>query len=505
MSENNRETMKNSEIQLDICSILRALLKDWWMIVTAGLVGVFCAYIITGITYTPVYTSSTTFIVYSKGATSSLSNLTTASNMSETFSEVLNSNLLKKKIKEELNLSYLPGKIETVLVEGTNLMTLKVSASSPEEAFKILKSALNNYTEITDYVLNNVVLDILEPPKVPKAPSNTVSTREIEKKYALIAMCLMAALLAVIDYFKDDIKNEKQVEQKLDTKNFATIYHEVKNRTLRGKIRKTRKGLLVTDPTNSFAFVETYKKIRTKIMYQAKQEKGKVILVTSVMENEGKTTVATNLALTLAQEGGNVILVDCDMRRPATYKILEKKPTQSQEIGEYLNGKISSKQLLQWDEEHGLYLVIGSRHYPDSTEMVSGNCMRALIEATKAISDYVVIDTPPTSLMADAEILAEYADFSLLVVHQSMADARSVNDTIDMLEESKSELLGCIYNDVKTGIFRGRVALGGYGYGAYKSYKSYYGKYGYGKYSYRKHTSEKEKELPDITMRNEDE
>ena len=91
-------------------------------------------------------------------------------------------------------------------------------------------------------------------------------------------------------------------------------------------------------------------------------------------------------------------------------------------------------------------------------------------------ADYIVIDSPPTSLMVDAEILAEYADVSILVVRQGMASAGSINDTIDVLENGHSEFLGCIYNDVKTGIFSGKRALGLYG-----GYQYIYEKYGYGK------------------------
>ena len=483
MQENSKSTLQNSEMPLDIYSLLRALVKDWWMILTAGLIGAMIAYMMVGSAYTPSYTSSMTFIVSSKGATSSLSDLTAANEMAETFSEVLNSRLLKKKVQQELNLSYLPGTITTSVVNGTNLMSLKVSAPSPEHAFKIMKSVLNNYSEITEYVLSSVVLDVLEAPQVPMAPSNPIVAKDVMQKYAIIAMGLMAALLALIDYLKDDIKNEKEVELKLDTKLFGTIYHEVKNKSIRGKIKKIRKGLLITDPTSSFMFVENYKKLRTKLMYKTKTEDAKMILVTSVMENEGKSTVATNIALALAQKSNKVVLVDGDLRRPAIYKILEKKLKQTQEIGEYLDGAISTEELLHCEEKTGLHLLIGSKHYSNSTEMVSGEQMRNLMKAVKSIADYVVIDSPPTSIMADAEILAEYADVSLLVVRQGMATARYINDAIDILEDGSSELLGCIYNDVKTGVFFGKRVFGKYGYGGYRYG---YGKYGYGRYDHAK-------------------
>lgn len=478
MQESSNSTLQNNELPLDIYSIIRALLKDWWMILTAGLIGAMIAFVMVGSAYTPTYTSSMTFIVSSKGSTNSLSDLNAANEMAETFSEVLNSRLLKKKVQQELNLGYLPGTINTHVVEGTNLMSLSVSAPSPEHAFKIMKSVLNNYSEITQYVLENIVLDVMEAPQVPMAPSNPVSADAMMKKYALIGMALMAALLALIDYLKDDIKNEKEVEQKLDTKLFGTIYHETKNKTLRSKLKKTKRGLLITDQISSFMFVENYKKLRTKLMYKTKQNNLKVILVTSVMENEGKSTVATNLALALAQKSDKVVLLDGDMRRPAVYKILEKKLEKQQEIGEYLNGNIPIKNVVHYDENSGLHLLIGSKHYPNSTEMVSGERMRSLMKAVRTLADYIVIDSPPTSLMADAEVLAEYADVSLLVVRQGMSETRYINDAIDILEGGHSELLGCIYNDVKTGVFSGKRVMSGYGYGGYK--------YGYGKHGYGK-------------------
>lgn len=486
MQESSNTTFLENELPLDIYSILRAWVKDWWMILTAGIVGAMIAYMMVGSAYTPTYTSSMTFIVSSKGSVNNLSDLTAANEMAETFSEVLNSRLLKKRVQQELNLSYLPGTIVTNVVEDTNLMSLSVSAPTPEHAFKIMKSVLNNYSEITKYVLNDVVLDVMEAPSVPMAPSNPVVARDMIKKYSLIGMGLMAFLLALIDYLKDNIKNVKEVERKLDTKLFGTIYHEVKNKTLRSKLRKKKKGLLVTDPTSSFQFVENYKKLRTKLMYKTKQDKGKVILVTSVMENEGKSTVAANIALTLAQKSDKVILLDGDMRRPAVYKILEKRLKREQEIGEYLNGNIPLEGVIHYDKNSGLHLLIGSKHYANSTEMVSGERLRTLMKAVQRLADYVVIDSPPTSLMADAEVLAEYADVSLLVVRQGMASARFINDAIDILDGGHSELLGCIFNDVKTGVFSGRSVLGGYGY-KYGYGRYGYGKYGYGKYGYGKH------------------
>ncbi len=499
--ENSKNLTQKEEMDLDFYSLIRAILKDWLMILTAGLLGIIVAFFMAEMAYTPRYTTSMTFIVSSKGATSSLSDTSAANAMAETFSEVLNSRLLKEKVKDELNLGYMPGTIRTSVVAETNLMTLSVSAPSPEHSFKIMKSVLNNYTEITDIVMRNVVLDVLEAPQVPYSPSNPISRRDMMKQYALYAMILMALFLAVIDYLKDDVKNEKEVEKKLDTKLFGTIYHEEKNKTLKAKIRKKKRGLLVTDQRNSFMFAENYKKIRTKLLYRAKTKNTKVILITSVMENEGKSTVAVNLAVTFAQKVGKVLLIDGDMRRPASYKILEKTLTKEQEIGEYIKGNTSMEQIVVKDDAINLYLAIGTHPYSNSTEMISNRRMKEFIEWAKNEFEYIIIDSPPISLMADAEVMAEYADVSLLVVRQGMSRTRDINDAIDMMERGNSELLGCIFNDVKTGVFTGKKVWGGgfgygygYGYGSrYSRYGTYghYGRYGKVKQPPSKHTARK--------------
>lgn len=491
MSDLRNET--SEDLSLDIYSIIRDVLHDWWMVVTAGFVAVMCAYIVLGSGYTPQYTSSATFIVSARGATNAAaSDLSVTKTMADTLEQVLESEILMKKVKADLGLSSFPAKVDAAVIPETNMMTLRVTADSPELSFRIMKSILENYTLVTDYVMNSVVLSVLEAPVVPYAPSNPLSVRSVLKKVFLYASVAMAALLAVFSYLRDNIKNEKQVEAKLDTKLFATIYHEEKYKTLRAKLlksKKTKKSILINDPLRSFLFVETYKKIRTKLIYKSQKEGCKIILVTSVMENEGKSTVAANIALALAQKKENVMLIDGDLRRPAQYKILEKKLTPEQEIGGFLAGKNTLDQVLIKDMNTNLFMIIGSKKYQNSTEMVSRDRTRSLFAAIRRKMDYVIIDSPPTSLMADAEVLAEYADMSLLVVKQGVAQTRDINDTIDILEDGGSNLLGCVFNDVRTGIFTGKK-IWSYGYGGYRRYGRYhnYG-YGYGDYYGKKEKS----------------
>lgn len=459
--------------QLDLPTLCRDLVRHWWMILSAGLVGVMGAYLVLQLLFVPVYTSSATLIVSARGGSGAASDLSATNTMTETFSQVLDSSILKKKVQEQLGLDHLPGEITTQVIPDTNLLTVQVSTRHPREAYEVLRGVLDNYDQVTSYMMKNVVLRELDPPTVPTAPSNAPNQRSVLKNAFLAGAVLMALTLAALSYFRDTVKNQGDVAAKLDTRLYLTVYHEQKYKTLSSRLKKAKQSILITDPTSSFLFVETFKKLRTKLMYQAEKKQCRVLLVTSVAENEGKSTVAANVALALSQKMERVVLIDGDLRRPAQHKLLSKPVPPSGELSSFLEGKIPADNLLLRDRNSPLNLILNTKSCPNSTELVSGERMRGLIDAVRNMSDYVVVDTPPLTLMADAEALAEYADVALLVVRQDLSLARQINDAVDILESGHAQLLGCIFNDVRTGPFSGRSGGYSYGYG--------YG-YGYGRY-----------------------
>ncbi|MCD7734435.1 MAG: polysaccharide biosynthesis tyrosine autokinase [Clostridiales bacterium] len=471
----------------DVFSVVRDLIHDWWMILTAGLAAVMVVWLFLQMIYVPTYTSSATLIIAAKSSTGgAVSDLSVSSTTAETLAEVLNSSLLKKYVMEDLGVDELPD-IEASLVSGTNLMTLQVTSESPESAFRVLRSILDNYDQVTSHILSNVVLSELESASVPTSPSNSVNTRSNLFYAFWVGAGAMALLLAVFSIQRDTVKTEKDVSRKLDTRLYMSVYHENKYKTLKSRLRRSKKSLLSTGASTSFLFSETFKKLRTRLMYQSEKTGAKVLLVASVGENEGKSTVAANIALALAQKMERVVLIDGDLRRPAVHKMFSKPVPPSGELSAFLSGEIPVDDLLQQDRDSGLNLILGSKNCTNSTELVASDAMRALVEVLRSRSDFVVIDSPPMAIMADAEVLAEYADMALLVVRQNMTLAPQVNDAIDVLEGSHAQLLGCVFNDVKTRIFSGnrKWSYGyygyghgyGYGYGRYKrGYGAYYGK-----------------------------
>ena len=460
------------DIKIDIYDVMRDLIKDWWLIILIGISTAMCAYIAANLIYEPTYATSATFVVTTKGSNDIYTNLSAANTVAETFTNIFSSSILKKKVAEDIGYDYVPGMIKAKVINETNLFELTVSASKPDMAYRIITSIMENYTSITNNVFGNAILDVLEAPEIPMRPNNTMDYTKIMRYSFCLGVVAMSAVLMWLSITRDNIKNESQVAEKLDSKLFGVVYHENKYKTLKAKIIHKRKSILITSPTVSFSFVESIKRMRSKLEYKLSENGSKVLLITSLLENEGKSTIATNLAISLAQKSFNVLLVDADFCKPSVYKILDKNVEKEQEIGECIIKKGDLKDALSFDETTGLYLLIGSRLYKNSTDLIAREPFEKLIHVSKKIMDFIIIDAPPISVSVDTEILADIADVSLLVIKQSTARTKSINDAIDYLAGSNSELLGCVYNNVHMNALGRRLE-----YGNKYSNKYYYGNY----------------------------
>jgi capsular exopolysaccharide synthesis family protein len=348
-----------------------------------------------------------------------------------------------------------------------------VAAPNPEIAYRIILSIMGNYTSVTSHVYENVILDVLEAPSIPMYPDNPQDIKRIMKISLWVGAAFMAMVLGLLSMFRDNIKNEEDINRKLDIKSFGVVYHENKYKTIRSRMQKRKKSILITSPTVSFSFVESIKKIRAKFEYKASLNHGNVLLVTSVLENEGKSTIAANLALSLVQKSKKVLLIDADFSKPSIYKILSKEVEEQQDLGAYIQDKTKLEDILMVDENTGLFLMLCGRTYKNSTDLVMRETFKELISITKEVMDYIIIDSPPISASADTELLSDIADASFLVVKQSFAKAKMINDAIDTLSEARAKVLGAIYNNVHDNAF-GKSKLG---YGHKYSHKNYYGYY----------------------------
>ena len=444
-----------------IFSVIRDVLKEWWVILCIAISVSFLSYIGAYLLYQPTYTSSTTFVVSAK--TSSMGaygNLSEVQKLTDTFQTVMDSQVLKKKVAESLEMEAFDGTVGISVVPETNLLTVTVTSDSPEIAFQLLNGLLDHYQEVGENVLGNVVMEVFEEPNYPSVPNTVFDGKDVMQKAFLVAFAAMVVLLAVLSYLKDSVKLEEEVTEKLDTTLFGVLEHESSYRNAKAFIKRQKKKILMTEPAVSFSFVETVKKMRTKLMYFSRKEDAKVILVTSVMKKEGKSTVAANLALSMAQKGEKVLLIEGDLRKSALAEFLGVEVPEGAGITGDLDTVDLSKAVFQMDDS-SLYLLTNGGVHRKSTEFLVSETFVNFLAQMREEMDYIIIDGPPAKGRADAEVLVRLVDCSLLVVKQNYAKVPFINDTIDMLNSYGSGVAGCIFNDVYTS---GTLSSSGYGY-----------------------------------------
>ena len=386
------------------------VLRRWYLIAAVALIAAMGVYTVTELTYEPQYSTETTFVVSMQESSASVfQNLSATSNLATMFSEVLNSSLLRKTVNESLAPEQFNGRIEAAAIAETNLLTMRVTASDPRIAFLATQAIIDHHREVSYQVMGDIVLEVLQQPRVPGAPSNPMRALGNAKRAALYSAIGMCALLAAVSVMRDTVRSAQEARRKLDCRVLAEIRHERKYRTLRALLRHKKTSILITNPLTSFSYTETIRTLRRKIE-QHMPDGGKTVLVTSVLENEGKSTVAVNLALSLAQKHQRVLLLDCDLRKPACCKILDLAWIGSGTADAARGITEAQKAVRAYGEGRSLDLLLEVRSVHGSAEIAASDSMAALIAWAKAHYDVVILDTPPMSAGPDAECLAELAD-----------------------------------------------------------------------------------------------
>lgn len=467
--------------RIDVIGMLLPLLKHWLPIVLFTLSIGLLAGSYKNFTYRPVYTSSAAFVVTQNNMKGSVySTLNSASSAADKFSQLINTSVLKKAVAEEMGLSYFPATTKVSLVNGTNLMTLSCTASSSRVAYDSVQGIIHNYNKVTDYVIEGVTLEILQSPSLPKSAANTGYARRWMLYGALAGFIIACIYFILYEIVRDTVRSRDQVSKKIATTHLGTIYRDTQGKRT-GKNKNKAGSLLITNPLLSFRFVESSKNLAARVKTEMDKNGDRVLLVTSVAEHEGKSTVAANLALAIAETGAKVILMDGDFKRPTQYKMFGFAADDTFNLPEILRGGARLDRPVPKIKGTNVYVIANSKATSKMDEIMGRGSLDTLIDACLGLVDYVIIDSAPFAVVTDTEELAQHVDASLLVIRQDVVPVRTINDTIDQLNNTKGNLLGCVLNDAKGHGSAGTSHYGyGYGYGGYGNKRKYGYGYGYG-------------------------
>jgi uncharacterized protein involved in exopolysaccharide biosynthesis/Mrp family chromosome partitioning ATPase len=378
---------------------------------------------------------------------------------------------------------------------GADYETLQRDVDTARGLYTNLLERLKDIDVVGQMKMTNI--SVVDPALVPDVPSRP-------RKLLSIAMAVMFGLLIgvglafFVEYLDNTVKTPEDVERLLHLPTLGVVpsfdgflsrYKPYTNERQRdARIAENRAGaalpsrvdapdngareLIVTSSPES-AVAEAYRTIRTGILLSSAVRPPQVILFTSASSGEGKTSTALNQALTLAQAGASVILIDADMRKPRVH--LQFDVSNAQGLSTYLSGQATLDSVIHkvFPAAFGELSETVIRHpsarpkghvsiipsgppAPDPPELFGSERMREAVAALRARFDYVVIDTPPVLPVTDALLIATMSDGIVLVVRAQETPSKIAVKALDRIRYTRAKIIGVVLNDVD-------VSTGDYG------------------------------------------
>jgi capsular exopolysaccharide synthesis family protein len=317
--------------------------------------------------------------------------------------------------------------------------------------------------------LQSTVARVVDPaivPSVAYAPKKT----QIVSIAAAVALLIGVMLSLLLDRISNTINTAGEVENRLGLPMLGYL------QKMQGVGKKSFKSEMAFLNDGQSTFAESIRTIRTSILMSALDSPKKVIVITSSVPEEGKTTVSFNMACALAQVK-RVLLVDADLRRPKMGRLIGQAKD-APGLSHLVSGVAPVSECIQKHEQGGFHILCAGFVPPNPLELLSSAKFIEVLEKLKDAFDVVLIDSPPVQLVSDAVVLAQLANTVIYVVKADSTPYQLARNGIKRLGMANAPLLGVVLNQLD--LERAEKYYGEYsGYGRYRGYKGYY-TYGYG-------------------------
>ena len=433
--------------------------------------------------------------------------VSTSKQLLNTYIEVLKDDAVMADVGEQLVKNFEEGSLQ----ECFTISDGKVTASSLRSCIKItaitdttaltvtvttrnaqVSAAVCNYlSRVAQKYLDKAVgvgsisyianAKIYETPVSPNIPKITLIG-------AAIGLVLIMLEILVIDFFDNTVKSSQDISEKYEKAILGEIQSIGSGMGDKKKKKKNtdRSRNLLTDKNIPFNVTESYKSIRTNIMFSLSTQKKKVFAVSSANPGEGKSTTAANIAIAFAQMENRVLLIDGDMRKPVQHKVFKVSNIDGLST---LIGKMSTvEDAVKRNVMPNLDVLPAGTCPPNPSELLASEQFAELIEKLSVHYDYVIIDTPPVNVVADAIVLRDVIGGILFVLRYGSTTYDDLDEAMKKVDLAEANTIGFILNDVKI------EHRGGY----YARDKYSYYKYGYSSYGYGRKSTEDNKKSKDL-------
>jgi len=428
--------------ELDLYAIGRVILKRWKLIILLPLVAALVSLLISLYVITPQYRASTTLIITRPADTEQVlfRDIQVSRQLAATYREIVHSRRVMMVAIANRSLPYsvedLRDRVDVENVRDTELITIDVTDPDPQLARDIANEVARAFMSQIIEIMRVENVSVVDEAATPVRP---VSPRvELNTVVAFVVGLMAAAGLAfLLEYIDRTVKDPAEAQRQLEIPVIGVIPLDDK-----------RKLFSLNDPRSQAS--EAFRTLRTNLHYSGIDRQLRCLLVTGANPACGKSTVAANLGVTLAQAGANVLLVDADLRRPTLHTIfgLENQMGLSDLI---IRDDLYFEDTVLKSKNKRLNLLPSGSIPPFPAEMLASERMKGLVASFAVQYDYVIFDSPPTNAVTDAAVLSKLVDGTLFVLDYGRVRWDEARAGLENLQKVQAYLLGAVINAVPQG------------------------------------------------------
>lgn len=302
---------------------------------------------------------------------------------------------------------------------------------------------------------------IVEEATAPKSPSGPARLKMVLTT-AGTELFMLFVLILLWDYFDDTIHSPEDLRRRGVSVPFLGPIPLIKASEV-----KEEERVLITHFQKKSQAAESFRFLRVAINFSAPAETLKVLVFTSSIPNEGKSFIANNVAVSLAQDGNRTLLIDADLRRPRAHHIYKLENQTG--LSNYLTSDIEFDSVVKETFVENLWIILSGPVSPNPAEILGSKRMETLLHAARERFDRIIVDSPPLAGMGDALVLGKITTHVVFVIRSGKTPVDVILHSKELLEKSSIRMIGCVLNHVDIE----KERYGGYYKYYYQSYEHY--------------------------------
>jgi non-specific protein-tyrosine kinase len=326
------------------------------------------------------------------------------------------------------------GELDPTLEYNPELDRLEANLSQWRQ---IYANTLQSYEDVrlaeAETISNVIQAEAAEPPKNPIRPKVMMNTGLAGALGAMLAI----GFILLLEALDDTIRGTDEVSRYLDLPVLGAIR----------KIEASEGPITAIKPRAPVS--EDFRSLRTNIQFVSVDAPLRTILVTSPTPEDGKTTVALNLSIILAQGGSRVALIDADLRRPAIHKNMRLSNRWGL-TSLFTNEELRLDGILRQNKSSGFSIMTSGNLPPNPAELLGSEKMVQIIKKVKTISDIIVFDSPPLAVVTDAAVLSKQMDGVILIINSGTTKIAAARQAVEQLHRVGANILGVVLNNVSS-------------------------------------------------------